>query len=311
MTEHFNIERLMDSSGRVDLTDINWGDVPKYPLTPEAIRALRYFLLTENSTFFYVKALMSTDAVYNEPELAPFLCVWMYEEEFHGRAFRKFLEAYGDPPVPTYRRDMFLSRGVGEKIDEIGQNVLGKIFPSHWPAVHMVWGAIQEFTTYQGYQALIERIDHPILTTICQRIMKQELRHYAFYKEHAKRRLQKDRTTQKVNAAAVKLGWTPVGDGMCPKEEVVHAIRFLFDGLDGTAIHRIEQKVRELPGLEWFDMFTKFAERHDIRRAPDSWFPVNQRKNSEISRKNGSASASLIASASASAVSSVSMADAH
>lgn len=285
MAEHFNIERLMDTSGKVDLSDINWSDVPKHPLTPEAIRCLRYFLLTENSTVFYVKTLMTTKAVFEEPELAPFLCVWMYEEEYHGRAFRRFLEAYGEPIEPTYRADMFMSRGPGERIDEIGQIALGKLFPTHWPAVHMVWGVIQEFTTYTAYQALIERIDHPILTKICQRIMKQELRHYAFYREQARRRLQHP-MAQKINSAAVKIGWTPVGDGMCAKEEVVHSIRFLFDGLDGEAIRRIEEKVRrDLPGLEWFDMFTKFAERYDIRRAPDHWFPKNFRANSKA---NGS-----------------------
>ena len=281
MAEHFNIERLMDSSGRVDLSDIDWSEVPKHPMTPEAIRCLRYFLLTENSTFFYTKALMSTNAVYEEPEIAPFLCVWMYEEEFHGRAFRSFMEALGEPLSPTYRRDMFLSRSPGERIDEFGQNMLGKLFPTHWPAVHMVWGTIQEFTTYSAYQGLIERIDHPILTKICQRIMKQELRHYAFYREHAKRRLQRDPMTAKIVSAALKLAWTPVGDGMCSKEDVLHTIRFLFDGLDGKAIARVDQKIRELPGLEWFDLFTKFAERHDIRRAPDAWFPRNFRAKKE------------------------------
>jgi len=277
MAEHFNIDRLMETSGRVDLSDIDWSEVPKYSLTPEAIRCLRYFLITENSTFFYVKTLMSTDAVYEEAEIAPFLCVWMYEEEFHGRAFRKFLEAANIPLEPTYRREMYLSRGPGERVDEIGQKVLGKVFKEHWPAVHMFWGTIQEFTTYTAYQALIERVGHPILTTICQRIMKQELRHYAFYREHCKKRLLADTTTQKVVSTAAKLGWTPVGDGMCPKEEAVHAIRFLFDGLDGTAIPRIENKIRELPGFEWFDLFTKYAERHNIRRAPDAWFPRNFR----------------------------------
>jgi len=291
MAEHFNIERLMDSSGRVDLSDIDWSEVNNYPLTPEAIRCLRYFLLTENSTFFYTKALMSTSAVYEEPELAPFICVWMYEEEFHGRAFRKFMEACNSPLSPTYRKDMFLKRGPGEKFDEFGQNLLDKVFPDHWPAVHMVWGTIQEFTTYQAYQALIDRIGHPILTTICQRIMKQELRHYAFYREHAKRRL-RDPMAQRINAAAVKLAWTPVGDGMCAKEDVWHAIRWLFDGMDGDAIDKVDRKMRELPGLEWFDMFTRFAEKHDIRRAPDSWFPRDFR--SEMKTKGRSAASHTI-----------------
>jgi hypothetical protein len=58
---------------------------------------------------------------------------------------------------------------------------------------------------------------------------------------------------------------------MSPKEEVLHAISFLFDGLDGTAIEKIDRKVRELPGLEWFDLFSRFVAHHNIRKAPASW----------------------------------------
>lgn len=281
MAEEFNIDRLMNSSGRIDLNDLDWSEVPKHELTPEALRTLRYFLYTENSTFFYVKALMSTRAVFEEPELAPFLCVWMYEEEFHGRAFQKFLEAYGESVDDTWRAGMYSSRTWGERIDEWGQTFLGAVFPDHWPALHMTWGTIQEFTTYSAYQALIERIDHPILNKICQRIMKQELRHYVFYREHAKKRLARSPVTRALASTAVKLAWTPVGDGMCPKEESVHAIRFLFDGLDSPVIAKIEQKTRELPGFEWFNMFTEYARLHNIQRAPDSWFNKDFRNNSK------------------------------
>jgi hypothetical protein len=135
---------------------------------------------------------------------------------------------------------------------------------------------IQEYTTYSAYQALIDRVNHPILNVICQRIMKQELRHYAFYREHAKRRLQTP-AAQKLTTYALKLGWTPVGDGMSKKEDVCHAVQFLFDGRHGTAIDRIEQKVRELPGLEWFDLFTRFAEQYDIPAAPTAWYQREKR----------------------------------
>ncbi len=278
MAEPFNIDRFMEASGKVDLSDIDWADVPEHPITPEALRTLRYFMLTEGSTFFYTKALMKTRAATREPELAPFLCVWMYEEEFHGRAFRKFVEAYGEAIPASYRTEMFANRGPGERVDEIGQTVLSAVFPEAWPAVHMVWGAIQEFTTYTAYQALIDRINHPILNVICQRIMKQELRHYAFYTAQAKRRLGASIGAQRVTTKALKLAWTPVGDGMCAKAESCHAIRFLFDGLDGTAIGQVERKVRDLPGLEWFDLFTKFARDHDLHRAPASWFPSTRKK---------------------------------
>jgi rubrerythrin len=277
MSGSFNVERVMDTSGKVDLTDIDWAEVPRHPLTPEALRALRYFMITEGSTFFYTRALMKTRAAMVEPELAPFISVWMYEEEFHGRAFRKFLEAYGERVEDDYRAEFFRARGVGEHIDELSQTVLSQIFRDTWPVVHMVWGVVQEMTTYMAYQALIERTDHPVLSVICQRIMKQELRHYTFYRDQAARRLEASALARQVATYALKLGWTPVGDGMSPRADVLHAISYLFDGLDGPTIRRIEQKVQSLPGLEWFDMFTTFAREHQIRRAPREWFPAHVR----------------------------------
>lgn len=273
MAELFDIDRFMDSSGKVDLSDIDWAEVPKYPMTPEALRTLRYFMTTEGSTFFYVKALMKTKAAILEPDLAPFLCVWMYEEEFHGRAFRKFMEAYGEKVPDDYRATMFSTRGIGERIDEIGQTVLSRVFPDGWPAVHMIWGVVQEFTTYNGYIALIERTGHPILATICQRIMKQEMKHFAFYRDQAYKRLVNNPRAQRLTTEALKIGWTPVGEGMCKKEDVHHAIKWLFDGREGDAIDKVDRKMREMPGLEWFDLFRKYVTKHDIGPAPDSWFP--------------------------------------
>jgi len=270
MAGTFDIDRFMEGSGKIDLSDIDWSEVPRHPVTPEALRTLRYVMNTENSTFFYVKTLLQTKAPFVEPELAPFLCAWSYEEEFHGRAFRRFLEAYGEKVDQSYRSNLFLSRGVGERVDEVGQRILSLLFRDAWPAVHMVWGVVQEWTTYLAYQALIERVNHPILHQICQRIMKQELRHYAFYREHARRRLQK-RATQKVVSQALRIGWTPVGDGMSSKADVIHVVRFLFDGMDGQDAGNVDRKMRELPGLEWFDLFTRFATQHQIRKAPASW----------------------------------------
>lgn len=270
MAEKFSIDRFMEASGKVDLSDIDWTQVPRHPIGAEALRTLRYFLITESSTFFYAKGLMSTRSI-EDPDFAPFLCAWTYEEEFHGRAFRRFLEAYGEPLSHDYRSSLFARRGLGERIDELGQGAISMIFPDGWPAVHMAWGAIQELTTYMAYQALIERIDHPILTVICRRIMKQELKHYAFYREQAERRLSASKAARIITSRALKLAWTPVGEGMCPRAESIHAIRFLFDGIDGQAIGAVEAKIRQLPGLEWFDLFTTYARTHHIRSAPRAW----------------------------------------
>lgn len=291
MAELFDINRFMDHSGKVDLSDIDWSEVPRYPMTPEALRTLRYFMHTEASTFFYAKHLMKTKAATQEPDFAPFLCAWMYEEEFHGRALRKFIEAYGKEVSDDYRTKMYLSRRAGERLDEISQTILSHVFPDGWPAAHMVWGVIQEFTTYNGYLALIERTGHPILATICQRIMKQEINHFAFYRDQAYKRLVSNPAAQRLTTQALKIGWTPVGSGMSAMEEVNHAIRFLFDRHEGEAIDKVERKMHELPGLEWFDLFRKYVTKHQISRAPDSWFP---RPRSEFNKSVVAASVGRI-----------------
>jgi rubrerythrin len=278
MRERFDIDRMMETSGKIDLSGIRWEDAPKHPITPEGLRAIRYFLRTESSTFFYVKTLLKTRAAYAEPDIAPFICAWMYEEEFHGRAFHQFLRAYGQPPRDDERAQAYERRTLGERIDEISQTTLCRVFPERWPAVHMVWGVIQEFTTYHGYLALIERVNHPVLNEICERIMRQELRHFAFYRAQAVKRLEHDPVARKIVEGAVRLGWTPVGDGMNDRAEVLHALSFLFDGTEGTVIPEIERKVRQVPGLEWFDLFTKYVERYGVTKAPESWFNARREK---------------------------------
>lgn len=276
-----SIDRLMETSGKVDLSDIDWDSVRAHPIHPEALRTLRYFQRTESSTFFYVKALMRAKATVQEPEFAPFLAVWMYEEEFHGRAFAQFMRAAGEDVPNDVRQRMYAERAFGERFDELGQMLVSHVFEPAWPSIHMIWGVIQELTTYTAYQALVERVNHPVLNVICDRIMKQELRHYAFYRAQAKRRLAESAIARKGTTWALKLAWTPVGDGMSPKSEVRHALQFLFDGNDGTAIRGIEEKIRALPGLEWFDLFTKFCAEHRIGRAPDDWFPTRARVAAE------------------------------
>lgn len=273
VTAAFDIDKFMNNSGRVDLSDIRWEDVKKYPLTREALRVLYVFMGVEGSTFFYLKPLISTRAPVTEPEMAPFLSAWVYEEEFHGRAFRQFLEAAGEEIPPTYRGNLFSSRTAGEIFDEVMQTALGIGFARDWPAVHMAWGAIQEQTTYHCYQQLIRRINHPILNVICQRIAKQELKHFAFYFNQAKARLAASRTARHLTRVALNLAWTPVGDGMVSRQEIIHTIRFLLDGKDGDHVRAIERKIGELPGLEKFDLFTRYCERFDVRAAPAEWFP--------------------------------------
>jgi hypothetical protein len=270
----FDIDRFLDASRAIDLSDIRWEEVPRHPLRPEALRTLHAFLQTESATFFYLRGLMRTRATVDRPELAPFLCAWAYEEEFHGRAFRRFLEAYGESVDDGYRARMFQRRGPWERIEEIGQRTLATLVPDAFPAVHMVWGAVQELTTLSAYRQLVARTEHPVLHAICHRIMKQEARHFAFYFQRAHEELAASPFARRVTSSGLRFAWTPVGDGMLDKPDVLHSLRFLFDGMDGDAIPAIEARVRELPGLGWFDLFSRYVRRHELRAAPACWLPA-------------------------------------
>jgi len=75
-------------------------------------------------------------------------------------------------------------------------------------------GVIQEWTTYRAYQSAHRSREHPVLNEICRRIMKQELRHFAFYKEQAAEALAQSSVARKITSSALKIAWTPVGDGI-------------------------------------------------------------------------------------------------
>jgi len=271
----FDIERFMEKSGQVDLSDIRWEDVPKYKLTPETLRVLRTFMGVESSTLLYAKPLLSTSAALKEP-FGAFMAAWVYEEEFHGRAFKKFLEAYGEEiPKNLQRSQLFKNRTAGEAFEDVLQRIFSILTPDEFPAVHMTWGAIQEFTTYLCYQSLSKRAYHPILSVICERIMKQELKHFTFYYQQAKERLESSVTAQKLTKLILKFGWTPVGDGIMHRDEICHTIRYLFDGMDGFQINKIETKIQKLPGMEGFDLFTCYARKYELRAAPKCWFLDN------------------------------------
>jgi hypothetical protein len=101
-------------------------------------------------------------------------------------------------------------------------------------AVHMTWGAINEWTTQAGYARLAQRCDHPVLAEMLRRIMRQEGRHIDFYSAQATRRLAGNRRAQWLTRHALLRFWAPVGSDVMPEAEVRHLISHLFGGADGA-----------------------------------------------------------------------------
>jgi hypothetical protein len=254
-----DLEAYVARSRALDLAAFPWADVPRYPVTPEAIRTLRYMQDIESHTIIYLRELLATRAV-DEPDVATFLACWLYEETFHGLALARFLEAAGHP--------------VGERTRPRGQEPLLKrleatavaFLSRAWPdfcALHMTWGAINELTTLTGYRRLAKLAAHPVLTELLERIMLDESRHFFFYYRQAEERLQRPGAAR-VSRAIVDRFWVPVGSGEQGRKELRFLASYLFSGDEGRAAARkIDETIRRLPGFStvrlvesWIDSFS-------------------------------------------------------
>ncbi len=129
----------------------------------------------------------------------------------------------------------------------------------------MTWGAINEWTANAAYNRLATIADHPVLSELLGRIMRQEGRHAALYASWARDLLEDDRRAQKVTSWFLRHQWAPVGNGDVPKIETSFATAYLFGSGDGAElIDRIEERIDALPGLSGLNLVrTGIAEARD------------------------------------------------
>ncbi len=126
----------------------------------------------------------------------------------------------------------------------------GWIGGSDFTAVHMTWGAVNEWTTQSGYSRLSRRAGRPVLSELLKRIMKQEGRHIDFYAGEAARRLAGSKRARRLTRMALRRFWSPVGSGVMPDAEVRFLAGYLFAGTSGlAAAQRIDRQIDRLPGL--------------------------------------------------------------
>jgi hypothetical protein len=198
-----------------------------------------------------------------------FLTLWSYEEMWHGEAIGRVLAAHGEDAgaerIAPMRRRLGWRDRLAPTLHALGSAVAGNAFG----ALHMTWGAVNEWTTQAGYARLIGRAQHPVLTDLLNRIMRQEGNHIAFYASEADRHLSAHRGAQRLVRATLARLWKPVGAGVMPKAEVAFMARTLFGGADGrTIIERIDRRIERLPGLENLGLVTRALERYERAAGP-------------------------------------------
>jgi hypothetical protein len=262
-TAEFDLDKYLRASTRVDLSTVEWDRIREHPVTTEEARCLTYMMDIETHTVVFLRDLLATRASF-DPEVTAFLSCWVYEELWHGEAFSRFLgeagfrvpPSYegvtGDAPFPTrFDRNRWIRRKFGTKgyFSHMG-TLLGSAVFRDFVAVHMTWGAVNELGTLTGYHRIIAKTEHPVLIQLLQAVIKDERRHFAFYRAQARMRLARSEQARTITRWALEHLWAPVGTGVRPQSETDFVIHSLFGDADGmVAVKEMEHTLGELPGL--------------------------------------------------------------
>lgn len=254
----FDLQKYLRNSKAVQVEDLAWDEVRSHPLREGEVRFLHYMMNIEAHTIVYLKELLSTKAI-EDAEVTAFLSCWGYEEFFHGAALEKFLKLYvGAENVHNdagYRLKQ--QSRLGRFVKKLATPVVSATSPD-FAAVHMTWGAAQEYTTLHGYESLARQSGHPVLRELMSRIVKDERRHFAFYYNQAERRLTREPGMQRMTRFAMDRWWQPVGVGAMPLSESDFAGWYLFRDEEGQkALHHVDETMAKLPGMAGWSGLSK------------------------------------------------------
>jgi hypothetical protein len=245
----FDLDAYRRTVSPVQTDDIDFTAFERRPLSEDTLRALRFMHDVESHTVCYLRDLLLTHG-HQDPRVTTFLTMWNYEEYWHGVAIGKILEAHGEPAGDDRVGPMRRRLGWKDQLSPFSASIGSALLGVDFVALHMTWGAINEWSTATAYDRLAVREGHPVLSTLLGRIARQESRHIAFYATEARERLGRSRKAQKVTRLALKYLWAPVGSPVMPVEETNFLLEYLLGGSQGHELaRRIDRRVSALPGM--------------------------------------------------------------
>ena len=263
----FDIDDYKGRTDRLRWDDLDLGAFRGQPLDDDTLRAIEYMHDVELHTICYLRDLLVTPA-HADPDVTTFLSCWAYEELWHGEALGDVLAAHGRPSgaarVGPLRRRLGVRDRIRPYMSQLGSMLVGE----RLVALHMTWGAVNEWTTQAAYTRLAQRADHPVLSELTKRIARQEGRHIDFYAAEATRRLADSPTAQRVVRWALRRLWRPVGSGIMPAAETDFVIGHLYGGADGVPfVDRIDRRIDRLPGQAGLALVSGVVRGHDLAAA--------------------------------------------
>ena len=247
------IEKFQEQGGRLKTDDIDFESFRTNPLPPEVLRVLGYMHDIEYQTVLYAREMLMLPS-WKDPQFTSFITLWNYEEYWHGQALGRVLAMHDMPAHDSRLTDMRVFNKRYLTWSPLLFWSLGK-FVRKFPAVHMTWGAINEWTANAAYNRLQTISNNPALTELLTRIMRQEGRHAGYYASYARDMLEGDRRAQKVTSWFLRHQWAPVGNGDVPAIETSFATAYLFGKGEGLElIDRVEERIDALPGLSGLNL---------------------------------------------------------
>jgi len=245
----FDIDRYTETSEKVAWQDLDFSDFRTNPLPEGTLRSLRYMCDIEYHTVCYLRDMLVTPS-HKDEDVTAFMTMWNREEFWHGEALAAVLAEHDIIVDFDELKATRLKLGWKDRLDPVKQSLLGNIVGSGFIAVHMVWGAANEWSAVAAYNRLAEMENHPVLAELLRRIAKQEARHVAFYATQARERLGKSKKAQVLARFALKNFWGPVGSGVMSDDEVKHVMGHLMGGPEGRReAAKIDAHIAKMPGL--------------------------------------------------------------
>ncbi|MBV9959254.1 MAG: acyl-ACP desaturase [Acidobacteria bacterium] len=205
----------------------------------------------ETFTEIYYKELRRTPTG-NNPVIRRFMERWSAEEAEHGELLNRFLAEAGFPVGTNWQAAAKAAIPVRYTVENYLAGMLTNCFGRYFSGTHMVWGAINELTTLQGYRRLWQLAAHPVLEYLLRAIAREESAHANFYWHIARLHLERSTYARRLARFTISNFWTPVGQGAKPQHETNRLIRTLFEGRPGVSFFErtVSRRIKQLPGLD-------------------------------------------------------------
>ncbi len=260
----FDIDKYTTNSQSVAWNDLDFDAFDTDPLPAHTLRTIRYMADVEYHTVCYLRDLLTTPS-HKEPEIGAFMTMWNREEFWHGEALAAVLSKHGLTLDFDELKANRVKLGWKDRLDPIKQSLMGGLVGHDFVAVHMAWGAVNEWSANAAYLRLAKQQNHPVLGELLKRIAAQETKHVAFYASQARTRLAASKKAQVIARFALNKFWKPVGSGISPDSEVEHVMRQMFSGPEGRKlIQDVDSHIAKLPGMEGLTIVENSLERFHI-----------------------------------------------